>query len=337
MIALGAVLLAGFLLYQIHDDLFYALSHSQARDLGDARTVATVPLEKLPINQYVRLSGMADRESGVVLDTAGSWSFTQFFRLLGTRSRIFVRRVPDPLPVEQAEKDVFVGRLVRFRDLSFQQAIRKHFANRVSATHFFSPASMHDALAAAEGGPVTLADMMGEKVSLGANDSITIDVSRPADIQVELPKSRWPDLAAARVAVERQGCEVLDEPAKPSDRRCVALVVTLPQEGRDRIMHAVSELDVSIRFIPVRSRNTARIADIQAKEDGFTVKTPAGEKTLPMSQVLAVSTLANVQIPDDALLLREGDHPSDHLKNIVVAAFLLGFALVNLLALRARA
>jgi hypothetical protein len=337
VVALGAVLLAGFLLYQIHDDLFYALSSAQARDLGDARTVATVPVEKLPVNRYVRLSGMADRESSVVLDTAGSWSFTQFFRLLGTRSRIFVRRVPDPIPVEQAERDVFVGRLVRFRDLSFQQAIRKHFANRVSATHFFSPASVHEALAAANGGPVTLADLMGEKVSLGANDSIAIDVGRPADIQVELPKSRWPDPAAARVAVEQQGGKVLDEPAKASDRRSVALVVTLPQEGRDRIMHAVSELDMRIRFIPVRSRNTARVADIQATDGGFTVKTAAGEKTLPMSQVMAVSTLANVQIPDDALLLREGDRPGDHLKIIVVAAFLLGFALVNLLALRARA
>ena len=52
------------------------------------------------------VAGMADRESGVIIDTAGSWRFTQFFRLLGTRSRIFVSRVADPIPVEQAEKEI---------------------------------------------------------------------------------------------------------------------------------------------------------------------------------------------------------------------------------------
>ena len=43
-----------------------------------------------------------------------------------------------------------------------------------------------------------------------------------------------------------------------------------------------------------------------------------------------------MQIPDDALLLREGERPRDHLKILIVAAFLLGFAVVNLLAMRAR-
>ena len=150
-IALGAAALAAFLLYQIHDDVFFALSHSDARDLGDARALATAPVDKLPVNAYVRLAGMADRKSGVIIDTAGSWRFTQFFRLLGTRSRIFVSRVADPIPVEQAEKDVFVGRLMRFRDLSFQAAIRKHFANRVTATHFFAPTAVRAKVTAAQG------------------------------------------------------------------------------------------------------------------------------------------------------------------------------------------
>ena len=43
-----------------------------------------------------------------------------------------------------------------------------------------------------------------------------------------------------------------------------------------------------------------------------------------------------MQIPDDALLLLEGEKPRDHLKVLIVAAFLLGFAVVNLLAMRAR-
>ncbi len=337
LIALGAAALAAFLLYQIHEDLFYALSHSDARDLGDARTVAATPADKLPINEYVRMTGMADRESGVIIDTAGSWRFTQFFRLLGTKSRLFVSRVPDPIPVEQAERDVFVGRLMRFRDLSFQEAIRKHFANRVSATHFFSPAVLRDQVAAAHGGPLSLADLMGEQVTLGPNDQLSIDVERPADVHIEMPRAKWPEVAAARAAVEQRGGKVLDDTVAAADPKNVALVVTFPEATRDQAMNAVSELDPRVRFWPVRSTYNVRVADLTAADGGLRLKTAAGEKELPLARIPAIRTVANVQIPADALLLREGERPRDHLKVLVAGALLLAFALINLISLRARA
>jgi hypothetical protein len=336
-IALAAAALAAFLIYQIHDDVLFAISHSDARDIGDARALAAAPVDKLPLNQYVRLSGMADRESGVIIDTAGSWQFTQFFRLLGTRSRVFVSRVPDPIPVEQAEKDVFVGRLIRFRDLSFEAAIRKHFANHVSATHFFAPALVRDKVATTNGGPVVLADMLGEQVSLAPNDELAIDVVRPADMVVEMPRTKYPDVAAARAAVEQQGGRVLDEVAKASDGKSMALVVNFPAEKRDPAMHALSELDEHVRFRPVRATHTARISEVAVGKDGLRIQSAGENKELPLGQILAISTPASVQIPADALLLREGERPRDHLRVLVVAAFLLGFAVVNLLALRARA
>ncbi len=338
-IALAAAALAAFLIYQIHDDLLFALSHSDARDIGDARKVASTPVDKLPINQYVRMSGMPDRESGVIIDTAGSWQFTQFFRLLGTRSRVFVSRVPDPIPVEQAERDVFVGRLVRFGDLSFAAAIRKHFASRVSATHFFAPSVVRDRVATTNGGPVVLVDMLGEQVSLAPTDELSIDVSRPADMVVELPRAKYPDAAAARAAVEQQGGRVLDETAKALDPKSIALVVTFPEDKRDLAMHALSEQDERVRFRPVRATHTVRISDLSADKDdkdGLKIRKAAESVDIPLSRILAISTQATVQIPDDALLLREGERPRDQYKSLIIAAFLLGFAVVNLLALRAR-
>jgi hypothetical protein len=335
-IALAAAALAAFLIYQIHDDLFFALSHSDARDIGDARTLVSTSADKLPINQYVRVSGMADRESGVIIDTAGSWKFTQFFRLLGTRSRFFLSRVPEPIPVEQAEKDIFVGRLVRFRDLSFQAAIRKHFASRVSATHFFAPATVRDKVAASNGGPVVVADMLGEQVALAPTDELSIDVARPADLTVELPLTKYPDMAAARTAIEQQGGRILDEPAKSSDTKSIALTVTFLPEKRDQGMHALSELDEHVRFRPVRKTHTVPISGLAAGKDVLRVQTAGESKELPLAQILAISTQSTVQIPDDALLLLEGERPRDHLKVLIIAAFLLGFAVVNLLAMRAR-
>ncbi len=336
-VALAAAALAAFLIYQIHADLLFALSHSGARDIGDARALATMPLDKLPLNQYVRLSGMADRESGVIIDTAGSWQLTQFFRLLGTRSRVFVRRVPDPIPVELAEKDVFVGRLVRFRDLSYAAAIRKHFASHVSATHFFTPSLVRDRVAATNGGPVVISDMLGERVSLAPTDELSIDVARPADMVVELPRRKYPDRKAASAAVEQQGGKVLDEVAKAADGKNVALVVTFPEDKRDPAMHALSELDEQVRFRPAPATHAVRISELTADEDGLRVQTAGKAEVLPLARILAIRTLASVQIPADAVLLREGERPRDHYKDLVVAAFLLGFAVVNLLALRARA
>ena len=336
-IALGAAVLAAFLLYQIHDDVFFALSHSEPRDLGDARALASASPGGLPVNECVRLSGMADRESGVIIDTAGSWKFTQFFRLLGTKSRVFVSRVADPIPIEQAEKDVFVGRLIRFRDLSFQAAIRKHFANRVGATHFFAPSAVRDGVAASNGGPVVLADLSGEQVSLAANDELAIDVSRPTDVAVSMPRAKWPDVAAARAAIEQHGGRVIDDTVKPLDAKSLDLVVTFPEAGRDRAMNAVSELDSRVRFLPVRTTHSTRLADLTAGADGLRVKAADREQELPLARIMAIRTLANVQIPEDAILLREGERPRDHLKVLIVGAFLLGFALINLLALRARA
>lgn len=336
LIALGAAALAFFLLYQIHEDLLYALSHSDARDVGDARTVAATPIEQLPLNEYVRMSGMADRESGVIIDTAGSWSFTQFFRLLGTRSRVFVSRVPDPIPVEQAERDVFVGRLIRFRDLSFQQAIRKHFGSRVTATHFFAPATVREQVVARPGGPLELADVTGEKVALALNDQLAIDVERPEDIRVELPRAKWTDLSAARLAVEQHGGKVLHEAATATDPKSIALVVTFPAATRDPSMHALSELDPRVRLLPVRWTHNVRVADLATGDGGLRFRTGEGEKEIPLARIPAIRTVANVQIPDDALLLREGERPRAHLKVVVAGGLLLAFAIINLLSLRAR-
>lgn len=336
-LALGATALALFLLYQIHEDVLYAVSHTEARDIGDARAVAATPVDKLPINEYVRLRGMADRESGVVIDTAGSWRFRQFFRLLGTKSRIFVSRVPDPIPIEQAERDVFVGRLVRFRDLSFQEAIRKHFANRVTATHFFAPAMLGEKLAAtAPGAGLALPDLMGESVSLGATDSIAVDVSRPADVRVELPRTKWATVAAARAALEPLGAKVIDDAVPARDAQSIALVATFASEDRDRAMSAIAELDAKVRLLPVRTSHEVRVADLAAAPAGLRIKTAQGEQELPIDRIAAVRTIANVQIPNDALLLREGDRPREHLKVLIAAVFLLGFAVINLLSLRRR-
>jgi hypothetical protein len=337
VIALGTAALACFLIFQIKNDLSYALSPGVAQDLGDARSISMAKPEGLPVNRYVRLAGHADRESAVVLDTQGSWHFTQFFRLLGTNNRIFVRRAADPLPAELAAHDVFVGRLMHFSDLSFQEAIRHHFAGHVSATHFFSPAQVRAALAQASGGSLVLTDLLGDRVSLAANDELVIDTDRPGQIRIDFPRERFSDQAAARSAVEQQAGQVIEAPGDAVDPKSLALVVTFPPERRDQALQALGEMDRRLHIRPAHATHTARVADLAATADAIVAKTGGAEpQPFPVAQIQGIGTLAAVQIPDDALILFEGERPREHLKSLIIAAFLLGFAIVNLLALRRR-
>ncbi len=131
-------------------------------------------------NHYVRVRGTPDRESALELDTKGSWVFTQFFRILGTGSRLFVHRRENPLPAVRAEEDRFEGRLIRFADLSFETSIREYTAAHVSATHFFAPDALRRAVAQTPGAAtVTVTDLAGDPVLLGPNDLLAIDVTVP--------------------------------------------------------------------------------------------------------------------------------------------------------------
>lgn len=331
VIAGAAVLLAGYLVFQIRDDVRYALSPATAIELGDARAVASS--SSVPANRYVRLEGRADRESALILDTQGSWAFTQFFRLLGTEDRVFVKRAADPLPLELAERDAFTGRLVPFKDLSFQESIRRHFSANVSATHFFTLEALEPAVG--KGGPATLTDRAGQKVTLAPEDQLTIDVASPGQLRIELPADRWPDLPRARAAVADQGGQIVS--AETTILRRQAVVARFPDDRREAALAALSDLDRRVLIGPARTTHKVRVGELSAAPDGLVARPPgAAAVTLPRAQIVAVRSVAPVRIPEGAWLLLEGDRPRDHVKSVVIAVALVVFGLVNLFALRPR-
>jgi len=330
LIALGAVALAAYLVYEMRHDLGYAFSSSAPIELGDARLLKATPLAALPLERYVRVSGVGDRESALTLDTPGSWRFVQFFRLLGSRNRVFVSRAPDPLPPQLAERDVFLGRLVPFRDLSFQSSIRRYFATHVTATHFFRSSELATALGRS---PVVAADLLGESVTLEPSDELAIAIARPGEVRIELPHDRFPTDQAARVAVESRGGRVSSTVA-PRGRAEPWLVTAAFATGvRDRALSEIGDVDRRVRIRPAQSVRRVKVADLVGSSGtGLAVR---GEDK-PLEEVLSIRRLAPVEIPPDAVLIREGDRPRDHLKTIVVVGCLLAFAAFNALAFRRR-
>lgn len=317
ILALLAVALAVFLAVRLRHDVGYAFSSAVPMDLGQARSLASQPLDALPVNKYVRLAGTPERESAVILDTRGSWKFSQFFRLRDTGGRVFVKRVADPLPVALAEHDRFTGRLLRFSDLSFADSISRHFASDVAATRFFRPEDLS-------------ADPA--RGTVPPSEPLFVDVLRPNQFRVQLPRLRFPDRAAAQKALEGQGARVLPGAVR-EDPDHLWLEIEVPEAARDRVLSGIGDLDRGVRLRP--ARDTLQTVGSQLSfADGNLVIAGDQPRSIPRAQVASIRTRGTVQIPDDALLLIEGERPRDSWPSLVVLAFLLAFALVNLLGLR---
>ncbi|MES1157699.1 MAG: hypothetical protein ABUL67_01240 [Haliangium ochraceum] len=339
LLALGAGLLALFLVVKMRADLRYFLSASQPADLGDARALVASERGRAVLaegaNRLVSIRGTPDRESALQVDTKGSWTFTQFFKLLGTDSRIFVHRREDPLPAFRAERDVFEGRLIRFSDLSFEDAIRAHFAGHVSSTHFFAAGAVLRAVAAGADQPASLRDLTGDTVVLGPNDILAIVLRHPAEVEVGLPMARFADATAASAALAARGARVIG-PGRPAAERHV-FVVAVPTQGRDQLLDGIGDIDQRVKIHDVRETVKARLTDLTVDNGVLALRAPAGGAGTSALRVLenidSIRTLGTVQIPADAYLIVEAETPRDHLADVAVALVLLVFATVNLVGL----
>ena len=354
LITLAGALFAFFLVFYGWRDLRYALSPGAPLELGAAAQVftnarATAGLE----NRYVRLSGTPDRESALELDTKGSWVFSQLFRVMGTGDRLFVHRTENPLPAERAEADVFQGRLIRVDDLPYADAIRGYFAKHVTATHYFAPDATLKALAErAPGAPLSIVDRGGDKASLAGDDALAIEVLRPDEVQLGLPRARFATEDAARAAITSRGGEVtvakglVKAPAPPSAGASTLLasapeppsrwtfVVRFPASRRQAALDELGDIDRTVEIRDARETVTAHAGEL-AVENGALVVRAAGapERRLAAVEIAAVHTPAPVVIPGDAYLLVEGDRPRDHFNSILIALVLMVFGVFNIVAL----
>jgi hypothetical protein len=352
LLAGAAALLAFYLVFHVRHELRYALSSGVALDAGEARVTFSprVTITGLD-NRLVQVRGTPDREAGLELDTKGSWVFTQFFRVLGTGDRLFIHRTESPLPGSKAEDDAFEGRLIRFRDLSFADAIRGYFAGHVTASHFFPPADLQRAVAAADKGrALTLRDRAGDAVTLAPDDVLALDIARPDEVRVGLPRDRFADGATARAEIEKHGGTIVagkglvkvDAPGAvpaaplvlgsgPPPIERWTFIVRFAADRRQAALSELGEIDRRVEIRDARETVKVRAGELGAGDGTLVVKAPgAAERALPLASIAAVRTLATVRIPDDAYLLIEADLPRDHLPTLFLALAVAMFGVMNL-------
>jgi hypothetical protein len=354
VITLAGALLAFFLVFYGRRDLRYALSSGEPVELGSA---AALFAGGKALNDYenrmVRLAGVPDRESALELDTKGSWVFSTLFRVLGTGDRLFVHRLENPLPAARAEADVFEGRLIRIDELPYAAAIRGYFAKHVTATHYFAADAVLAALAGrSPNAPLAVADRGGDRISVGADEPLAIEVKKPDELQIGLPQARFAAEDAARAAITSRGGEVvaakgLVKAAPPPSAGAANLlasapeppsrwtfVVRFPAARRQAALDQLGDIDRTVEIRDARESIATRASELSADAGQLVVRPPgAPERRLAAAEIAAVHTLVPVVIPDEAFLVIEGDRPRDHTASVIISLVLIIFGVFNIVAL----
>jgi hypothetical protein len=243
---------------------------------------------------------------------------------------------------------------VRFRDLPFEDAVRAYFAAHGVASHFFALADLRTAAAGARPGePLAMRDLAGDPVTLAPADVLAIDVRRPDEVRVGLPRDRFRDAAAARAEIERRGGTIVadkglvrvDAPGAvpagplslgggPAPIERWTFVARFAGPGRDAALSALGDLDRRVEIRDARETVKARVSELRVAGGALVLRAgDAPERPIPWSTIAAARTLSTVHVPDDAYLLVEGDRPRDHLPTVLLALAVAVFGAVNLGAL----
>jgi len=324
ILAAAVILISGYLLFHLRHDIAYALQSRTPTPITDVRATfragATVKDDS-----YVSARAVPDRATAVMLDAKGKDEFIPFVRVMGTGSRLLVAQRRGLRPVGDVYDDVYAGRLMRLRDVSYADTVRDHFAKRIAATQFFPVADVCARLGQV---PARLLAVSGDEVPFDAARTMGVDVTFRGDYVVTLPRERFPNEADGRGTLEQAGAEIKEAAETKTELKFVAHV---PDERRDAIMEQLRKLDV-------RSDVQLRKATYQtpwgqlAAGDGA-LRLPAAPGQAPCAWATSFKTFDQLHIPAGAFVLVEGERPQDLWYVPVFAILLILFIAWNALAL----
>lgn len=200
-VAIAVLLVSLLLLYRLRADLRYALQPAEPRSLGAATSLINGGQPGAALDGFVSLSGVPDHRNALAFDPKGGRPRQHVFRMLGTASRLFVTAPASPQP---PYRDQYSGRLRRFDDLSFAEAVRSAW----SATQVLRALDVSKLRALPSGAlpvPLSTVDRAGEALSVTGQQDLLIDVLFPDDVRVLLSKEKVPSLPDADHEVERFG------------------------------------------------------------------------------------------------------------------------------------
>ena len=359
VIAVGAVLLA-----KIAGDVRYALGPKTPVPLGEARALGLDSGKELPVGEgsFVEVRGAPDYRSALLFEPRGDSFRRAFYRMLGTRSRLWVRA--EQTQTRHGLTDRIVGRLSRFDSLPYADQVRQYYATQVKTTLLVDLPRFRAAVeertknpgaaaAAAPGDPVgSLADdQLDDRIATGAQIAAgeVVVVDFPEDVLVTMPREKFAVEEDARHEAERLGA-----PLGPvvESRAGFTYPVRVPAAERNAFLARLEEKDLDFRG----RRERFAVSQAGFRSDGQTLAIPSaagqppiyeaqGSKLVPRppttdafgshvdvpwAQVSQVQVVASVGVPPgSAWVVIEGEQPSDVRWAPLLAAGLVLFLLFN--------
>jgi hypothetical protein len=239
LVAVAVLIVAVLLLYRMRTDLQYALLPNTPTELGAVVDAQKSGKLASAGGTFVRFDGLPDRKNAVVFDPKGGRGRTQVFRILGTGSKVLVAT---PVTISSEASNHFAGRLRRFEDLSFAEAV----VNFYQQTQVLRALDLQKLQALPMGPlpqPLTIADRSGEPLTISKDQELLVDVLFDDDLRVLLSKEKFPSEPDARHEVERLG---LPHGPGIETKDGYGYVLRLPPKGivRQRVLAQIDALGI---------------------------------------------------------------------------------------------
>lgn len=242
LVALAVLLVGGLLLVRMRADLTYALQPAEPRILGEATEALKSGKLDEAAGGYVRVSGLPDRRNALAFDPKGSRLRTQVFRILGTGGAASKLLVATPGVAARFADNRFTGRLRRFDEVYFADAVTDYF-KQTQALRALDLGKLKTLPAGPLPQPLATADRSGEPLQVGKDQELLIDVLFADDLRVLLSKDKFPSEADARREIERIG---LPHGPGIETKDGFGYVLRLPPQGlpRQRVLAQIDALGI---------------------------------------------------------------------------------------------
>ncbi len=125
LVAVVSIGLSLAILWPLRGQLVYSLSSRQPVEVSALALGA--PGAAPPVDRFVRLSGIAERASSVLIDTMGSHKFRHAYPIVGTELGVWVVRRMGEVRLADAQAEAYTGRLQAFDTLSFAGTLRRSY------------------------------------------------------------------------------------------------------------------------------------------------------------------------------------------------------------------
>lgn len=242
LVAVAVLLVGALLLYRMRTDLTYAMQPSTPRELGEAAAALRSGKLAEAAGGYVQVSGLPDRRNALSFDPKGSRLRTHVFRILGTGGAASKVLVATPGVAASRAENRFTGRLRRFDEVYFADAVADYF-KQTQALRAIDLGKLKALPAGPLPQPLSTSDRSGEPLQVAKDQELLIDVLFADDLRVLLSKDKFPSEPDARREIERVG---LPHGPGIETKDGFGYVLRLPPHGleRQRVLAQIDGLGI---------------------------------------------------------------------------------------------